>query len=157
MIDSALLGVVVGGVIGLSAQLISARYAKQQAWADTRRDTYSRYLETISIGRRRLEEQVRRRLDGKEDAADYQEDRQRIREEAIAGWNTVRLVSRTRALAGAGRELQIRIATLNEMLERERPLNQQELDLVLTTYESDRGKFVEAAQIEMGLRTPLFR
>ena len=62
--DSALLGVVLGGLIGVSAQVIAARFARQQQWADARREVYSHYLEQISVGRRRLQEEVERRMHG---------------------------------------------------------------------------------------------
>ena len=149
--DSALVGVVLGGLIGVSAQVIAARFARQQRWAETRREVYSHYLEQISIGRRRLEEEVERRISGESDSNEGRHERRRIREEAIAGWNRVRLVARSQSLERSARELQVRIATLNEMLEGERALNTAELEQVISTYEENRRTFVEAAQREIGL------
>ena len=149
--DSALLGVVIGGLIGVSAQVIAARFARQQQWAETRREVYSNYLEQISVGRRRLQEEVERRIAGDPDSIEGQTERRRIREEAIAGWNRVRLVTRSKVLEDSARELQNRIATLNDMLEGDRERNSLELEQVRATYEEDRQTFVDAAQREMGL------
>ena len=149
--DSALLGVVLGGLIGVSAQVIAARFARQQQWADARREVYSHYLEQISVGRRRLQEEVERRMHGQPDSNDAQIERRRIREEAIAGWNRVRLVTQSKALERSARELQNRVATLNEMLEGERDRNDMELEEVRSTYEQNRLAFVQAAQQEIGL------
>ena len=132
--DSALLGVVLGGLIGVSAQVIAARFARQQQW-DARREVYSHYLEQISVGRPRLQEEVERRMHGQPDSNDAQIERRRIREEAIAGWNRVRLVTQSKALERSARELQNKVATLNEMLEGERDRNDMELEEVRSTYE----------------------
>ena len=146
--DSALLGVVIGGLIGVSAQVVAARFARQQQWAETRREVYSQYLEQISVGRRRLQEEA--------DSTEAQGERRRIREDAIAGWNRVRLVTRPKILEDSARELQNRIATLNDMLEGTGniELNDAELKKVRDTYETNRQTFVEAAQKEMGLSGP---
>ena len=90
-------------------------------------------------------------MHGQPDSNDAQIERRRIREEAIAGWNRVRLVTQSKALERSARELQNRVATLNEMLEGERDRNDMELEEVRSTYEQNRLAFVQAAQQEIGL------
>lgn len=102
MADSALLGAIIGGVIGLSAQLVTALFTRQQQWAEARRVLYSGYLEQISTGRRRLQEQVEQMLQGVQPNAIQNEDRDRIREASIAGWNRVCLVTRSTAFGSNG-------------------------------------------------------
>ena len=151
MLDSALVGVIVGGLIGLSSQLLTAIFDRRKRWEEARREIYSEYLETISVGRRRLQEQVEVVLAGRSPTAQEDKERREARELAIAGWNRVRLVTASMPLARAARELQIRTATLNEMIEHERPVTQGALAEVIGTYEVNRRDFVAAAQAELGL------
>jgi hypothetical protein len=150
--DSALAGVVVGGLIGISSQFLTATFERRRRWEDARREVYSGYLEDVSVGRRRLQDQLEALLAGRTLTPGAEEERRDARETAIAGWNRVRLVTGSRPLAKAARELQIRVATLNELIEGERPASAAALNEVNKTYEGNRRDYVTAVQAELGLR-----
>jgi len=42
--DSALVGVIVGGLIGLSTQILTAIIGRRQRWEEARRQVYVTYL-----------------------------------------------------------------------------------------------------------------
>jgi hypothetical protein len=150
-VDSALVGVIVGGLIGLSAQILTAIFDRQKRWEEARRQVYSTYLERISINRSRLQEQLEEKIEGLPPDDTGDKERREAREAAIAGWNQVRLVTGSGSLAQAARELQIRIATLNELIEGEREATETALNEVVATYEQNRRNYVRAAQAELGL------
>src|SRR3954468_5963181 len=62
--DSALVGVIVGGLIGLSTQILTASVGRRQLWEEARRQVYVTYLERVSLSRRRLQKQVENKLAG---------------------------------------------------------------------------------------------
>jgi hypothetical protein len=153
MADPALLGAAVGGVIGLAAQTITARYAKQQRWMDTRRELYARYLEQISVGRRRLVRQVRRKLDGAQDSVEQDRERRDAFEAAVAGWNQIALVTRSTALVNAAYELQLRVSRLYRMLEGQRACTDERLKAEDGMYEENRLAYINAVQLDLRLKS----
>jgi len=151
--DSALVGVIVGGLIGLSTQILTAIIGRRQRWEEARRQVYVTYLERVSLSRRRLQKQVENKLAGLPTYDAEAKERREAREVTIAGWNQVRLMTRSSAVAGAALELQVRVATLNEILEGEREATESALEEVIETYERNRNEYVSAVQIELGLAT----
>jgi hypothetical protein len=153
MPDSALIGAAIGGMIGLAAQVISARYAKQQRWMDSRRELYARYLEQSSIGRRRLLRQVRRRLNGAQDSPEEERERRDAFEASVAGWNQIALVTRSQELIDAAHLIELRVSRLYRMLEGERECTEEALNVENDAYEENRLAYINSVQRDLGIKS----
>jgi hypothetical protein len=158
VVDVALvgvLGVVVGGVIGLAAQLLTSRIAVRQTWADTRRVVYSEFIEAISVARRQLDDEGRARVAGLPRANRAAVDPRALHLQAVAGWNRVRMITRSAALQDAARELTVRIQELRDLLESPTPPSAEALgpllDAISLAYDRNRTSFMDEAQREIGL------
>lgn len=146
-----LLGVVAGGVIGLAAQLLTSRIAVRQTWADTRRVVYSDYLEKTSVARRQLDDAARALAEGRAPVPGEPVDPRAAHLQSVAGWNRVRLISRSDRVQSAARELSVRIQELRHLLEGGATPTTAKLEAINDAYERDRSMFIEAAQDEIGL------